>query len=73
MSMRRKVFISIPRKLWNFDLPEQSPPSILQAGLVTNRQRKEDLIAHEKDICTFKSKLHKKVQAHSKVPVEDFT
>lgn len=71
--MRRKVFISVPRNLWNFDLPEQSPPIILQASPVLNRSRKEDLIADEKYIFSFQYKLLKKAQAHSKVPVEGFT
>lgn len=68
--MRRKVFISASKNLRNFDLPEQSPSSILQASPVLIRQ---DLIADEKDIFSFQSKLHKKAQAHSKAPVKDFT
>lgn len=77
--MRRKTFIGVPMftsapipNLWNFDLPEQNPPNTLQASPVLNRSRKEDLIADEKGMFSFQYKLHKKAQAHSKVPVESF-
>lgn len=50
--MGRKVFIGVPRDLGNLgNLPEQSPPVMLQAGPVMNGHRKEHLIAGEKDIC----------------------
>ena len=50
--MGGKVLISFPRNLRNLgNVPEQSPPVMLQAGLFMNGHRKEHLIAGEKDVC----------------------